>query len=297
MANGGVRDNPKARAAWVRRLVAAFGALLIIGVVAEVALRLAGIADFPLYRRDQVLSYIPAPNQKGAFLNKQRWVFNDASMGVARSFRPRRTDIVLLGDSIVMGGNSIDQGSRIGPQIEELTGCRVWPLGASSWSLVTEMRALRLNPRLMLPQTIIVLSNSEDLVEASRYASELSTPTRRPFSILLYSIRKKLRISSFGMQPRLSEEWKEAVGRFTSEYRGRVIWAFYPSTRELRKPVRAFERIADILPPHVARFRIDEDPGWGPSHYQDSLHPTEIGSRAVANIIAQHVQPCNRPSL
>jgi len=52
----------------------------------EAAVRLAGMIDFPIYHVDQEIGYIPKPSQAGEFLNKNSWVFNDRSMGVAQAW-------------------------------------------------------------------------------------------------------------------------------------------------------------------------------------------------------------------
>ena len=54
---------------------------LLLAVLAEAGLRLAGVIDFPVYDTDEVIGYIPAPNQRGEFLNRNRWQINERSMG------------------------------------------------------------------------------------------------------------------------------------------------------------------------------------------------------------------------
>src|SRR5262249_20189950 len=56
------------------RLVAG-GALLLLLI--ELAVRLSGAVDFPLYRVDPAYGYAPLPDQSGSFLRTNRWVFND----------------------------------------------------------------------------------------------------------------------------------------------------------------------------------------------------------------------------
>src|ERR1700749_2777557 len=90
-------------------------AIFLIGA-AEVATRLTGVADFPLYRADADLGYVLAPDQKGAFLNKNHWVYNEKSQGAGPWHPNGKTDLLLLGDSLVLGGNPVDQPDRLGPQ-------------------------------------------------------------------------------------------------------------------------------------------------------------------------------------
>lgn len=60
--------------------IAVVAAVLLLAL-AEFALRLAGVTDFPTYETDDTIGYIPAPAQSGAFLNKNRWQVNERSMG------------------------------------------------------------------------------------------------------------------------------------------------------------------------------------------------------------------------
>src|SRR4051812_6093297 len=94
--------------------------LVALAGTAEIGTRVSGIADFPLYRADQSLGYVPAPNQRGAFLNRNGWVFNELSMGTDRPFDPDSVfNLLLVGDSIVNGGNPVRQSDRLGPAIEQ----------------------------------------------------------------------------------------------------------------------------------------------------------------------------------
>jgi hypothetical protein len=111
-------------------------ALLASLAICEIALRMAGTLDFPLFEAGPPYGYIPKHSQSGAFLHKNDWVFNERSMGTSRPFEASgdAVDTLLIGDSIVSGGNPYRQGQRLGPQLEERIGGRVWPISASSWS-------------------------------------------------------------------------------------------------------------------------------------------------------------------
>lgn len=57
-------------------------------VVSEIAFRFTGVLDFPLFQPGPPYGYIPRPNQSGAFMRHNDWVFNERSMGTARPFSP-----------------------------------------------------------------------------------------------------------------------------------------------------------------------------------------------------------------
>ena len=102
----------------------------------EIAIRISGIIDFPLYDADNHIGYIPKPNQSGSFLRTHDWQFNSLSMG-ASEFKPSDTvvDTLLIGDSVVLGGNPYKQSDRLGPQLQKIRGGNVWPISAGSWGL------------------------------------------------------------------------------------------------------------------------------------------------------------------
>ena len=130
----------------------------------------------PLYKADNQLGYIPAPNQSGAFLHSRQWRFNEYSMGSA-AFEPdpRRFNILLVGDSIVLGGNPLNQSDRLGPQLEKLSGWQVWPVSAGSWALQNELAYLRTHPDvLQRVDAVAIVSNSGDFGEPSSWASPVT---------------------------------------------------------------------------------------------------------------------------
>jgi hypothetical protein len=95
-------------------------ALLAALVFGEVAVREAGMVDFPIYAVDDEIGYIPKPNQHGCFLNKRCWAFNDRSMGTTTAWNPTlHPNVLFIGNSIVMGGNPYDQHDKLGPLVQQ----------------------------------------------------------------------------------------------------------------------------------------------------------------------------------
>lgn len=173
---------------WVVGAVAA----LLLGI--ETAVRLSGVIDFPLYVANSEIGYIPAPSQKGAFLGRNEWIFNEFSMG-AGAFAPsaKAVDTLLIGDSIVLGGNPYRQQDKLGPVLSELSGVSVWPISAGSWALRNELKYLKLNQRVTrnIDRFVFVL-NAEDFAGASSWACERTHPRQRPWSAALYLFRKQV---------------------------------------------------------------------------------------------------------
>lgn len=87
-------------------------------LAAEGGVRALGMVDFPLYEANARIGYIPAANQQGSFLNKNDWEFNALHMG-APAFTPGPAlDVLLVGDSVVYGGNGYRQPDRLGPALQ-----------------------------------------------------------------------------------------------------------------------------------------------------------------------------------
>jgi hypothetical protein len=129
---------------------------LAIGMV-EVGVRFAGLVDFPTYTVDNEIGYIIKPNQSGSFLEKNRWAFNDKSMGTSSAWSPtNHVNVLLIGNSIIMGGNPYDQPDKVGPQIQQILGesYAIWPIAVGGWSNVNET---------------IYLERNEDVVRAADF--------------------------------------------------------------------------------------------------------------------------------
>jgi hypothetical protein len=59
--------------------------------------------------RGAAREYILAANQHGRFLNRNAWYFNDRHMGNISNWRQEKhPDFLLIGNSIVLGGNPIN---------------------------------------------------------------------------------------------------------------------------------------------------------------------------------------------
>lgn len=117
--------------------------------LAEVLVRLSGAAHCATYLVDSEIGYIPKPNQEGDFLNRNHWVFNDRSMGTERAWNPApQPNILLIGNSIIMGGNPYDQKDKVGALFQEGMGEKyaVWPIAAGGWTNVNEIVYLDRNP-------------------------------------------------------------------------------------------------------------------------------------------------------
>lgn len=88
---------------------------------------------FPLYDADDEVGYWPRRDQQGSFLFVNDRAFDNNSLGVSADFQPTPTlDVLLVGDTIVYGGNEFRQADKLEPLLQRQTGWKVWPASAGS---------------------------------------------------------------------------------------------------------------------------------------------------------------------
>src|SRR5262249_11409652 len=120
------------------------------------------------------------------------WYYNDLSMGVPENFnRAPGLNVLLIGDSIVNGGNPFRQVDRLGPVLQSKINGKVWPVSAGSWGLINEMRWLERHPDVVNEMSVIIIvSNSADFGRPSVWQSDVATPRNKPSSALWYTVRR-----------------------------------------------------------------------------------------------------------
>ena len=90
-----------------RRVKIALACLTVIAISSEIGLRLAGAGSYPLYDIDDKIKYIPSANQHGTYFNRYAWHFNDRHMASRSNWSAEKhPNLVLVGNSIVLGGNT-----------------------------------------------------------------------------------------------------------------------------------------------------------------------------------------------
>lgn len=275
-------------------------AMVIALVGVELAARLSGATDFPVYQVDTDIGYIPAKNQSGRFLNKNQWVFNELHMGAGRFTPGPGMDTLLVGDSIVLGGNLLSQESRLGPQLSKKMAGRVWPVSAGSWSIANELKYLRSHPEVLagVDQIIFVLNGGDLVDDLSHWRCDRNHPRRAPWSAAWYLLDKNiLRLEDCETPnpaytpPRLN--WQAELHSLLAraEMNGKPVYAvLYPDRSEASniESGRAFEyRMAQQLAPfpRVGLISVGRDPRWQENFYRDSIHPTEAGNASLADIV------------
>lgn len=300
----------------IKRLIAG---LLAFGVVIEITLRLAGVVDFPVYQVDDGIGYAIRPNQAGAFLRTHSWVFNDRSMGTAAAWEPtKKPDLLLIGNSIVMGGNPYAQPEKLGPLVQSQLGdhVAVWPIAVGGWTEVNETVYLERNPDVASSAGFFVwVVLRGGLGQLSQWHGDYVFPRERPLSATWYVLRRYVlpRFMSFNMSelPPQGAMTTENLNRFEamiaklSHATGRPapgVLVFYPGEADLAAarsgnewlPERPdLERIATKY--GVRILDLSKRPEWTSAQYRDGTHPTVEGNRLLAHIVADTVSEAYRP--
>jgi len=277
--------------------------ITLIGVAAfailEVGLRLLGTVDFPLYENRTDVGFIPAPNQYGSFLNKNDWAFNELSMGVNYPYNSSlHPSTVLIGDSVVQGGNVFRQRDRLGPILQTISCSRIWPVSAGGWAFINELHYLRVHQAL-LPNIdrIIFVLNSGDFVTGSVWKSELEHPTYRPWLASIYLLRKYV-LQRTEVRNRETDEWRSELSWLVSAFSKPIVIALYPSLIELNDVAQRASQL-DFRQGEIAAvsaaikiINIADDGRYAPSLYRDYIHPNSNGNTVLATILSEAIGEC-----
>ena len=282
----------------VMRLLRNAAAVVLLAFLSlETGLRYFGAIDFPLYENSPVLGYVPQLNQRGSFLGKNTWAFNDLSMGVGDAFDPGASprNILLVGDSIVMGGNPVNQPDKLGPAMNSLCP-RVWPIAAGSWAFLNELRYLHLHADMLSKiDRIVFVLNSGDFDEAASWASEYTHPTQRPISASLYLVSKQL-THVMESARKGDNNWRGELALLRGHYRGPITVVLYPTKTELGTPGLRSSKLdawgKEIGPDRTSFVMVANEQNWSAADYRDEIHPTSEGTRKLARYIVASIPEC-----
>ena len=286
-----------------------FKVFIVLGalgfVASELVLRVMGVVDFPLYDANSTVGYIPAANQAGSFLNKNDFEFNEFHMG-SGPFQPSdKTDILLIGDSLVYGGNKYASAERLGSQLQKTVegnnaSFSIWPISAGSWTLRNELAYINNNPAVTANiDWFVFVLNSGDFEGISSWRCEYTHPRKKPFSALWYVFNKYVyAIQPCGeFTPQLmppSGELSDEVIQFVQQFGNRVTFVFYPDIVEMvdssleKTQFSSGEEI--LLNAGVNGIvRISDDVRWNRDLYWDGIHPSPLGVQVLSQIIYERV--------
>lgn len=270
--------------------------VLLGGIVAaEISVRILGIADVPLRNANVLTGYIPLPNQSGRFLMND-WHVNNLSMISREPYSKDIDSIIVAGDSVVFGGNPIQQSDRVGEQLDALVGGRVFAIGDGSWGFKNSI-AYFLSSKDVLgdPKKVIFVLNSEDFNRPSSWRCYSTHPTSSPMSHLYFAVRKyrwpqcevetpsDLVVPDFDIVAGLEE--------FFLQYPDTdVSIVLYPTRSELKAGISFEAELEDVHMKFGHRIKMFDlgaayrksNLVWGEHFYRDDIHPNPAGAKALA---------------
>ncbi len=266
-------------------------------VLSEVLVQLSGGVNVPVYEANNQIGYIPAPNQSGSFLHKNDYRFNELSMA-AGPFKPyaARFNVLLIGDSVVLGGNPLSEPDRLGPQLEKLTGWQVWPISAGNWALQNELTYMRQHPEVLQQvDAVVFLANGGDFDQPSSWANELTHPRSHPFPGALFFLRKYvLHTPRPPVQPDMqvaTRDWRADLKNFSQAFNKPTFMFMYPDVNELQDKAlleaSVNSKIPDVqaqLASHARIFKVADHTQWVAQNYRDGVHPNGTGNAVLAKI-------------
>lgn len=265
--------------------------------VLELCVRLVGLTDFPVYTANNSIGYIPSPSQSGSYLRTNDWIFNSKSMGAGEFLPSAKTDVLLVGDSIVLGGNPYKQKDRLASRLNQIDPGRYmfWPISAGSWALQNELTYLDKNKDVVAKvDEIWFVLNSADFGEPSSWACELTHPTHTPYLGVAYVFQKFL--YSFERCDLVDASMKvqgkdvaSALKQFLVESKIPVKFFLYINKKEYadESQARQFIDSASNFLQSVGAKHVSVNPrdGWPVTLFRDNIHPTPEGTEILARNI------------
>jgi lysophospholipase L1-like esterase len=281
---------------------------VVFGLVSsEWYLYSAGYGSYPIYDVDHEIKYIPAANQHGRFLNRNAWYFNDRHMGNKANWDPaKHPDVLLVGNSIVLGGNPFNHDDKLGPLLEKDLGggATVWSAAAGGWSNVNEMVYLDRNADVLQNADAVIIEYMEGGLSAPNpWPGYYVFPDRKGLSLTSYAIGKYVvrpllgRVTTdFGSLPATGAtdpaqllRFKTLVSTIAKDHK--LVIFMYPMLKNLRNKPGWLAAIAPIQ--EICRdfaltcIDVAQEPNWTEGAYSaDGVHPTVSGNKTLASILA-----------
>lgn len=290
-------------------LRASLGVVVVLAI-GEVAVRGIGLSDVPLYVDRGDSGYWIKPSQQGSFMHRNEWAFNDLGMPIERDYQPTDAiDVPVIGNSIIMGGNSYKQRDKVAPLMQKALGAEfnIWPVAVGGWTNVNEAEFLQKHPQIAANADMFVWEVMDGgFSQLSQWRGEYVFPTKRPVSALWYAIRRYVlpRFVHFNMNELPPDgtatpenlAMVEGQIKLLSQKNGLRhpgILFLYPSRDQLALaktgkewlPERqAIERIA--VKYRLLIVDLSQHEGWTPSLYREGVHPNESGNAFIARVLS-----------
>jgi hypothetical protein len=267
-------------------------------LLAELAIRFCGVSGFPLFRKD-AQGYRMMPLQQGKFLRKFNWRYDRFGMRDDRELDSLAGYILIVGDSVVEGGNRVDQDDTLIAQLRCLTDQSLYAAACHGWSLGNELAVLQSLPGWEQARRLVFVLNTGDFDTIEPAPTQLSFPTRYPALFSLWLLGRKLyRDPRFGQlvgwrpPQRFNSALREQVladfAQVLARFEGDVVVLRYPQRGEDPGSEPYYGQLIAAAGSHRTRLldlagRAD----WGDACYLDHIHPNPRGIKVLAQCIAE----------
>lgn len=286
----------------MRYLKKAFFVLFSGLILAEVAVRILGIANVPIRSANSVTGYIPLPNQSGRFLLND-WYVNNLSMISHKNYSKKLASVIIAGDSVIFGGNAVQQSDRVGEQLDLLVKGQVFSIADGSWGGKNSI-AYFLSSKSVIgsPKEIIFVLNSGDFDKPSSWRCYSTHSTSQPISHLYFAIRKygfpQCEVKTPNELIAQDFDFNAGLKEFLVQYPHTAISIIlYPTRSELRAGISFKSKLKDVKMKFSQRIDMfdlsaayqKDNSIWGEHLYRDDIHPTAQGNKALAAYIFSNV--------
>lgn len=284
----------------IRLTVLALLVLLALAAVllAELAFRLSGASGFPLFHKD-AQGYRMMPLQQGAFLRRFGWRYDRHGMRDDRDLASLAGYSLIIGDSVVEGGNRVDQSQTLIAQLRALTDQPVYAAACHGWSLGNELAVLQSLPQWDQAHRLIFVLNTGDFDTIETAPTQLSFPTRYPMLFTLWLVKRKLyrdprfgRLLGWRAPQRFNSAVREAVlaefSRALASFAGDVVLVRYPQRGEDPADEPYYGQLMVAAGSHrTTLLDLKSRDEWNEFCYLDHIHPNPRGIKVLAQCIAE----------
>ena len=290
-----------------RSLVFICVSICAILILVEVVSRAAGFGSFPVYDLDKNMKYIPAANQQGYFLNRNTWFFNNRHMGNAEDWTAvKHPNVLLVGNSIVLGGDPYKHEEKLGPLLEKALGDPyiVWSAAAGAWSELNEMAYLEQNSDVLKNADVVILEYMPGgLSSITAWPGYYVFPDHKPLILTSYLFEKYVmrgllgkRATEAGPLPPSGETNEVHLRRFKALVSSiaashKLVIFLYPTRAELEdkeKRLAAFSPVQGVCEERrLMCVDLSIEKAWTVESYKpDGVHPTPAANAILATILA-----------
>lgn len=274
------------------------GAIAAAAMLAELALRSTGYGAPLLYAADPAYEYFPLPNQHahrfGMRLDTNSFGMRSQDFDAARD---RRRRVLVLGDSVVNGGNWTDQDALA---TSRLTSDALLSLNVSAggWGPGNLLAYVERHGLYGANGVIVVLS-SHDWTDDRTFGPlhSYETPGRRPASAIArwidqYLLGGPARESARVQRPAREGDAQASLGALLQRLQGdHACVVLHWTAHELANGADPdMQRIATLAASSGAKL-VSTEPyyrgalGRGENLFRDDIHLTDNGQAALANAL------------